>query len=177
MKRLVVAVDCDDVLIDSTSYMIDKYNSIYGTKVLIENSHKPNNNEWNTADDNQTLERFKQIQTSSDYGLIAPTQSTIDAIAVLSKSHELHLVTARPSAVVNDIMRHGNGSRHQRNAYAARNELHDVVEAALHVTHDPTHDVGIPGAILAESWDLADDENIALDLSARDIGATQALNF
>lgn len=38
-------------------------------------------------------------------------------------------------AVVTDILRHGSGARLQRQAYANRHDLHDVVAAALDATH------------------------------------------
>lgn len=41
----------------------------------------------------------------------------------------------RVEAVVTNILRQGTGARHQRQAYAARHDLRDVVAAALEVTH------------------------------------------
>ncbi|MHC5560660.1 glutamate--cysteine ligase [Kocuria sp. U4B] len=38
-------------------------------------------------------------------------------------------------AVIADILRHGTGARHQRQAYAARHDVRDVVTAALEATH------------------------------------------
>lgn len=61
--------------------------------------------------------------------------------------------------VIGDMLHHGNGSRRQRDAFAMRQDQHDVVEAALRGTHNPNHTHGIPGAILAESWHLTDTEN------------------
>lgn len=61
--------------------------------------------------------------------------------------------------VIGDLLRHGNGSGRQRRAYAQRHDLQDVVRVALRGTHDPTHAVGIPGAILAETWALTNVEH------------------
>lgn len=61
-------------------------------------------------------------------------------------------------SVIGDLLRDGNGSRQQREAYAKRHDLHDVVKVALRGTHDPMHVDGVPGAILAETWALTDIE-------------------
>lgn len=37
--------------------------------------------------------------------------------------------------VITDILRRGTGARHQRQAYAARHDLRDVVAAAVETTH------------------------------------------
>lgn len=71
------------------------------------------------------------------------------------------------TSMVGDIMRHGPGSRTQRGAYAARQDLHDVVEAALHGTHNPNHAHGVPGAILAEAWALVDAEEAMLETTGK----------
>ena len=63
-------------------------------------------------------------------------------------------------AVVGDMLKHRNGSRRQRDAYAVRHDPHDVVEAALRATHDPNHSHGVPGAILAEAWALLHTEQM-----------------
>lgn len=68
-------------------------------------------------------------------------------------------------AVVGDMLRHGNGSRRQRDAYRVRRDPHDVVEAALRGTHDPNHAQGVPGAILAETWSLTDTETVLIEPS------------
>lgn len=64
--------------------------------------------------------------------------------------------------VIGDMLHHGNGSRRQRDAYAVRQDPHDVVEAALRGTYDPNHTQGVPGAILAESWSLTDTEVVLI---------------
>lgn len=75
--------------------------------------------------------------------------------------------TEHVAAVTVEMLRHGNGSRRQRDAYALRQEPHDVVEAALRGTHNPNHTNGVPGAILAESWNLTDTEKASIGAAGR----------
>ncbi|MDN5569294.1 MAG: hypothetical protein L0G27_11225, partial [Paracoccus sp. (in: a-proteobacteria)] len=69
------------------------------------------------------------------------------------------------AAVIRDMLQHGNGSRSQRNAYALKQDPHDVVADALRRTHDPNHSQGVPGAILSETWVLNDTEQLPIAAS------------
>ncbi|MGQ1840124.1 glutamate--cysteine ligase 2 [Kocuria turfanensis] len=65
---------------------------------------------------------------------------------VLSASEEEDTV----EAVLTDILRRGTGARHQREAYAARHDLRDVVAAAVDATHRaPTTAPDAPEPLLA----------------------------
>lgn len=61
-------------------------------------------------------------------------------------------------AGVADMVERGTGSRRQRETYAVRHQVGDVVEAALRATHCPNEHHGVPGAILAEAWALLDSQ-------------------
>ena len=57
MKRLVIAIDCDDVLIDSTKYVISQYNQYYNTAVKLEGAFSINDRDFG-ATRTQVLELF-----------------------------------------------------------------------------------------------------------------------
>lgn len=94
MKRLVIAVDCDDVLINTTEYFIDQYNQRYGTRVPIENAYLLSDPEF-AAEREQIHERFNEIANSDAFGRLVPRSDAIEVVARLARQHELHLVTAR----------------------------------------------------------------------------------
>lgn len=98
MKQLKIVVDCDDVLLPTTNFLVDTYNTLYGTAVLVENAHSSNNQEWQT-DRQEVIRRLNEIQRSKEFGLIKPTKDAIDVIKRQSEKHQLYLVTARPDAV------------------------------------------------------------------------------
>lgn len=99
MKRLVVAIDCDDVLIHATEHIVTTYNKLYGTKVLLEHAHISGNEE-RQADRQEVFQRLNDIQRTSEYAAIVPPPETVQVIARLAKIHELHMITARPPEVL-----------------------------------------------------------------------------
>lgn len=99
MKRLIIAIDCDDVLIHTTEYLVEKYNSLYGTNVKLESAYSSKNPDWQT-DRDEVFRRLHAIQLSDEYALIEPSKETVRAITELASRHELHLVTARNASVL-----------------------------------------------------------------------------
>lgn len=103
MKRLIIAIDCDDVLLHATEYVVATYNETHGTNVQLEHAHMSRNDEWQ-AEREEVFRRLADIQRSDGYAQIAPLEETIQAIRELSGHHELHLVTARGEDVI-DVTR------------------------------------------------------------------------
>lgn len=99
MRKLVVAIDCDDVLVRGTGQLLSIYNRTYGTQVKIEDAHTANLPDWG-APNEIVHQRFDQIQLSSEYAEVAPDSLTIEVVRRLARKFELHVVTARPEAVM-----------------------------------------------------------------------------
>ena len=94
MKRLVIAVDCDDVLVRTTPYFIEAYNRIYGTSVTLAQAHDDTDVSWGA--DRATLEaRLAQLMDTDEYRLLAPTSEEVATLRMLADHHELHVITAR----------------------------------------------------------------------------------
>lgn len=99
MKKLVIAVDCDDVLVPSTKKIVDMYNQKFGTQVTYERAHSSNNPEWQT--DKDTAEsRIHDIQLTKEYASTAPFDDAVEACKKLSRHHELRMLTARPEKIL-----------------------------------------------------------------------------
>lgn len=107
MKRLIIAIDCDDVLLRSTEYVIATYNQTYGANVPLEDAHKASADEWQRNPE-EALRRIVEIQRSDDFAQITPPEETIRAIRALGEQHELHLVTARVEGVTDVTRRMAN---------------------------------------------------------------------
>lgn len=99
MKRLVIAIDCDEVLISGAAYIVDTYNRQYGTNVQPEHAHMSNNPEWK-ADRAAVLHRIYEIQRSAGYAELVPIQRATQVVKRLAATHELHMITARPTEIM-----------------------------------------------------------------------------
>lgn len=94
MKRLVIAVDCDDVLVRTTPFLVDAYNKRFGTSATIEQAHDPAFEIWNANEATQ-VERWVQLTETEGYKDLGPDPEEAIILRELAKHHELHLVTAR----------------------------------------------------------------------------------
>lgn len=99
MRKLVIAVDCDDVLVHTTEYIVTTYNTRYGTQVAMKNAHLSGNADWE-AERDEVLKRIHDIQRSEACARIAPLELTKKVVKRLAKRHELHLVSARSEEIL-----------------------------------------------------------------------------
>ena len=93
MRRLIIAVDCDDVLVRTSPFFVDAYNQKYGTNVTLDRAHD-NDDVWGV--DRPTLEaRLADLMETDGYKELSPAEDEIKVLKRLSKLHELHVITAR----------------------------------------------------------------------------------
>ena len=98
MGRLVIAVDCDDVLLPSAARIVELYNQKFGTAVSLADS-QTDTPDWQ-ASRQEIGERIYDIQLSDEYLKTRPYQQAIDTCRQLAEIHDLHLVTARPGRIM-----------------------------------------------------------------------------
>ncbi len=98
-RRLIIAIDCDDVLIETTEYIVDIYNQQYGTSVALDKSHDQNNEQWQVPDGELLIQRFNEIQSTEEYARLMPMPEALRVVKQLARDHELHLVTARDGSI------------------------------------------------------------------------------
>jgi len=94
MKRLVIAVDCDDVLVRTTPYFVDTYNQKYGTNATLAQANDTAFEIWN-ADEQTQVDRWTQLTYTEGYKALRPDPEEATILRQLAVNHELHLVTAR----------------------------------------------------------------------------------
>lgn len=98
MRRLVIAIDCDDVLVPTAEALVRSYNARHRTNVTLDHMYQPATLDgWGTTDEDVAIERMNEIHRSEAHATIPPYQEAIKAIRQLAKMHELHLVTGRAS--------------------------------------------------------------------------------
>lgn len=98
-KKLIIAIDCDYVLVPSTEHIVRMYNEKCGTNVQLDGAHSSSNPDWQASRE-EIAERIYDIQLSDEYVDIAPWADAVDVCRELSGEHELHLVTARPGRIM-----------------------------------------------------------------------------
>lgn len=94
LKKLVIAIDCDDVLVPATEFCVSLYNARFGTNVQLKDAHNGSSPEWG-ADRGEVIHRLMLIQSSADFASIEPFKEAIEVCGRLSLEHELHIVTGR----------------------------------------------------------------------------------
>lgn len=95
-RRLVIAVDCDDVLLPTAEAIIANYNRRFGTNVTLADMYKPATSEtWGTDSDDVAIERVNEFLRSDEHARLRPTASAIAGVKELASQHELHLITGR----------------------------------------------------------------------------------
>ena len=99
MKRLVIAIDCDDVIINTSEYLVTVYNATYDTTVDMKHTYMSDNPAWG-AERDEVFRRLRLIQHSAGFGRITPRRQVVQAVHQLAAQHELHLISARSEEVL-----------------------------------------------------------------------------
>ena len=104
MNRRVIALDCDDVIIVTAPAILQNYNERFGTKLELKDYYSDYTTGWAT-DRSTAVRRVDEFLKTKEYQDLEPLQEAIDAIAMLSKYHELHIVTGRADFLANSTRR------------------------------------------------------------------------
>lgn len=99
MKRLTIAVDCDDVIVPTAAVTLDYYNRTYGTAVALKDFYSNDLSLWSAPDDATAIRRFNEFMETDEFFDLVPTKDTIEALRELAAHHELHIVTGRPDFI------------------------------------------------------------------------------
>lgn len=94
MRRLVLAFDCDDVLVRTSNIIVEKYNRLYGTSVELDAFYRRGDT-WQAESNDEAIRRVDAILRAGTIDEIIPDMEAVRALNHLSTAHELHLVTGR----------------------------------------------------------------------------------
>jgi len=101
-RRLIIAVDCDDVLVPTARHIIDDYNERFGTQVGFEHFYDMTDatlDVWGVESREEAVKRVADFLHSDGHSKIMPDPEAILAIKNLAAEHELHLVSGRVDAL------------------------------------------------------------------------------
>lgn len=91
-RRLIIAIDCDDVLIPTAPRVIAAYNEKYGTTLGLESFYGQDPDPWGVKEMKDASQRVGEILLADE---IIPDNDTVEVIHDFASRHELHLVTGR----------------------------------------------------------------------------------
>lgn len=95
-RKPIIAVDIDDVIIETARLLTDRYNEQYGTGVALKDFYGDDLKLWKAPDHDTLIHRFNSYFETDEYQNSSPAQETIDALRRLNERFELHIVTGRP---------------------------------------------------------------------------------
>jgi uncharacterized HAD superfamily protein len=96
MKKRVIAIDCDDVIVKTAETTIVHYNKKYGTALSLEKFYSDDLSAWGAPDDATAIKRVNAFIRTDAFIHQEPMQEAIAVIRWLKRHHELHIVTGRP---------------------------------------------------------------------------------
>ena len=96
MKKLIIAVDCDDVLVPMAPLILEYYEKTYGTHIELKDFYSRDLSIWGVPDIATAIERVEAYTRTEECQHTKPFEDAIKSIHELAKYHELHLVTGRP---------------------------------------------------------------------------------
>jgi 5'(3')-deoxyribonucleotidase/dephospho-CoA kinase len=95
LKYHTIAVDCDDVLVETAPLILDHYNKTYGTQLELKDMYSKDLKVWGVPDAATAIERVEGYLKTDEYRNAPPLQEAIAATKRLAKYYELHIVTGR----------------------------------------------------------------------------------
>jgi 5'(3')-deoxyribonucleotidase len=96
MNKEVIAVDMDDVVVETAQSIIDHVNRSYGASVDISNFYSRDPSVWNSPDLQTAVNRVNEYLETDEYFVQEPVQEAIHALRSIQKVHKLYIVTGRP---------------------------------------------------------------------------------
>jgi 5'(3')-deoxyribonucleotidase len=97
MKKPVIAVDLDEVVVETAQNVLDHYNLTYSTNITLDQYYSTNVKEtWHAPDRATAIKRVNAYLETEEYFNLPPVKEAIDAIRKLKRRYELHILTGRP---------------------------------------------------------------------------------
>ncbi len=103
MKKLVIAVDCDDVLADNATGFVEFSNSMWGTRLSQEDYDEHWAKVWQ-VDNDETERRAREFHNSSVFSTYKPVDQALPSLRRLARNHQLCIVTSRRTEVRDDTV-------------------------------------------------------------------------
>lgn len=95
MRKPIIAVDCDDVLVPTFPLIIDHYNATYDTNIALKDCYSADPNIWQVSTKGAAIQRIRDYMMSAEYQTAAPFTQAAETLRRLSRHYTLHVVTGR----------------------------------------------------------------------------------
>jgi uncharacterized HAD superfamily protein len=113
MKKLIIAIDCDDVLVPTAPLILKHYEKTYGVRIELKDFYSKDLSVWGVSDVATAIQRVNDYTKTEEFQNAEPFVEAMNALRELSRHHELHLVTGRPdfltAATTDMLARHFPG--------------------------------------------------------------------
>jgi uncharacterized HAD superfamily protein len=98
-QKAIIAIDIDDVIVETAAHTVDYYNSKYGTRLTLKDMYSDNLESWGVVDKATAIARVEAYLATAEFQNILPLTEAVSAIKHLAKRHELHVVTGRSTVI------------------------------------------------------------------------------
>jgi 5'(3')-deoxyribonucleotidase len=95
MRRLVIAVDFDDVLVDSSKVLPEIYNEKFGTDLRYEDMYVGHYGRFGVSTQAAAIQRLHSVMQCDAYTGLKPSIEVVEVVRRLASQHELHVITGR----------------------------------------------------------------------------------
>jgi 5'(3')-deoxyribonucleotidase len=95
----IVAIDMDDVVVESAPAIINYVNQKYGAKATLDNFYSRDPSIWGAPDAGTAIKRVNSFIETKDFLNLPPVQEALHAIRNIKKEYKLYIVTGRPDFV------------------------------------------------------------------------------
>lgn len=100
MSKATIAVDIDDVLVESAPNVINYYNSKYGTNVKLTDFYKDDLLRiWKVPDRETAIRRVNEYLSTDEYMTLPATLEALNVLTMIKQNYDLHIVTGRPADI------------------------------------------------------------------------------
>jgi 5'(3')-deoxyribonucleotidase len=95
MTKQIIAIDCDDVILETAQLILNWYNHTYGTRLQPSDYYSDSPAAWGVADDAIAIKRVDRYLATEEYFKAPPLPGAVTITQRLSAHYELHVVTGR----------------------------------------------------------------------------------
>ncbi len=99
MVQETVAIDLDDVVVETAPKIIEYYNQNFDTDMTTEDFYTEDLGRWQTDTKAKAVERIHKFLNSPEYLNIPPVEDAISTISALKRVYKLVVITGRPHII------------------------------------------------------------------------------
>lgn len=99
VKKQIIAVDIDEVLVPHFQDLIDWYNNEYGTQLTLADNHPKSTENWGTTTVEDAVRRVQRFYETDNFKHAKPVTEAKYALRQLSDDYDLVVVTARDTLI------------------------------------------------------------------------------